>query len=100
MFLHIGENLLLAKREIIAILKWETEQERNSNTLLFKRLQEEKETVYVDKEAGKTKSLIMTDHIVYLSPISCHTLKRRGNDILSLERNILAEAEQEQEQAE
>ena len=38
MFLHIGDNILLAKKDIIAILNWETERERNSNMFFFKSI--------------------------------------------------------------
>ena len=79
MFLHIGDNILLAKKDIIAILNWETEQERNSNMAFFRRLQQEKRNIITCKDKNKIKSLILTGDTVYLSPISCQTLKKRGD---------------------
>ena len=78
MFLHIGDNILLAKKDIIAILNWETERERNSNMFFFKSIQQEKKPVLTCMDKDKIKSLVLTDTAVYLSPISCQTLKKRG----------------------
>ncbi len=78
MFLHIGDNILLAKKDIIAILNWETEQERRANMLFYKNLQQEKKKVFSCKDKEKIKSLILTENAVYLSPISSQTLKKRG----------------------
>ena len=78
MFLHIGDNILLAKKDIIAILNWETERERNSNMFFFKSIQQEKKPVFTCKDKEKIKSLVLTDAAVYLSPISWQPLKKRG----------------------
>lgn len=78
MFLHIGDNILLAKKDIIAILNWETEKERNTNMAFFKNLQQEKKTIFTCKDKDKIKSLVLTEDGVYLSPISSQTLKKRG----------------------
>ena len=78
MFLHIGDNKKKKKKDIIAILNWETEKERNANMSFFKRLQQDKKIICTCKEQDKVKSLVMTGETVYLSPISSQTLKKRG----------------------
>ncbi len=79
MFLHIGDNILLAKKDIIFILNWETEQERNANISFFKNLQQEKKPIFSCKDKDKIKSLVLTENAVFLSPISSQTLKKRGD---------------------
>lgn len=78
MFLHIGDNILLAKKDIIVILNWETEKERNANMSFYKGLQQEKKIICTCKDKDKIKSLVMTEDAAYLSPISSQTLKKRG----------------------
>lgn len=79
MFLHIGDNFLLDKREIIAILDWETDRERNANMGFYKAWKEKQKPVYVCRKEDEVKSLILTDRQIYLSAISCQTLKKRAD---------------------
>ena len=46
MFLHIGDNILLAKKDIIAILNWETDKERNANMSFYKSFQQRKKPIF------------------------------------------------------
>ena len=81
MFLHIGDNFMLMKKDIIAILDWETERERNANMLFYKHWQEQKQPIFACRDENQIKSLVLTDNQVYLSAISCQTLKKRANQI-------------------
>lgn len=79
MFLHIGDNILLAKKDIIAILNWETDKERNANMSFYKSFQQRKKPIFTCKDQDKVKSLILTEDALYLSPISSQTLKKRSD---------------------
>ncbi len=77
MFLHLGNNYMVRKDKIIAILDMETTKNsqisRNflSNILKNNRVQR-------ISEVGKEKSIIITDDSFYLSPITSSTLQKRS----------------------
>lgn len=81
MFLHIGDNFMLMKKDIIAILDWETDRERNANLVFYKNWKEQKKPIFACREESQIKSLVLTDQQIYLSAISCQTLKKRANQM-------------------
>lgn len=79
MFIHIGDNLLLEQKDIIAILEWETEEDRNVNIGFYQHWLAEEKPVVFCREKDKIKSLVLTDDKIYFSAISCQTLKKRSD---------------------
>ncbi|AQS57765.1 extracellular matrix regulator RemB [Desulforamulus ferrireducens] len=80
MFLHLGGDVVVLKKDIIAILDSRT---KNSATT--------KEFIEIAKDEGfikpisnqeKEKSFIITTKEIFVSPISCTTLKKRADNIL------------------
>jgi len=81
MYLHLGNNQMIRKDKVIAILNLETVNNNEINRRFFNKVKENYkiENVYSD---GKEKSFILADNLCYLSPISSFTLLKRadGND--------------------
>ena len=84
MFLHLGNNVMVRKDKIIAIIDVETGS-NNRITKSFINNQENKKIKIISEEA-KEKSYIITDDCIYLSPISSSTLfKRSVNPVTEME---------------
>ncbi|MFJ5624459.1 extracellular matrix regulator RemB [Peribacillus loiseleuriae] len=80
MYLHIGEDILVKTDEVIAILD---KNLLNSSPIMEEFLQERAE-VTQNLAKSSIKSIIITNAMVYYSPLASATLKRR-----SLQRTIL-----------
>lgn len=78
MFLHLGNNFMLRKDKIIAILDLETTV--NNNLVVQNLLNDvlKKGEARLISEENKEKSLVITDDGFYLSPISSVTLQKRS----------------------
>ncbi|MDR3540815.1 MAG: DUF370 domain-containing protein [Desulfosporosinus sp.] len=77
MYLHLGGDVLIKKDKVIAIIDLETTAKSHINDKLITNLDHEKLN-YV-AEAGKEKTLIITNNGYYLSPISSTTLYKRSS---------------------
>ncbi len=80
MFLHLGENVVIPQKEVIAILDMESVNSIDSDRFL--RISDEDGFVKrINKE--NPKSIVLTERdkksIIYLSPISSVTLVKRSN---------------------
>ncbi|MFJ7978072.1 extracellular matrix regulator RemB [Peribacillus sp. JNUCC 23] len=80
MYLHIGEDILVKTDEVIAILD---KNLLNSSPTMEEFLQKKAE-VTRNLAKGSIKSIVITNTVVYYSPLASATLKRR-----SLQRTIL-----------
>ncbi|MGI5902372.1 MAG: extracellular matrix regulator RemB [Desulfitobacteriia bacterium] len=78
MFLHLGNNFMLRKDKIIAILDLETTV--NNNLVVQNLINDvlKKGEARLISEENKEKSLVITDDGFYLSPISSVTLQKRS----------------------
>ncbi len=77
MFLHIGADVVVSMRRVIAILDLKSSRQAEATREFLSWAQTQKRVV--DVASGETKSLILTDAEVYLSPISSLTLKKRAD---------------------
>ncbi|MGB9803829.1 extracellular matrix regulator RemB [Desulfofundulus sp.] len=83
MFLHLGGDVIIPKKDIIAILNFRA---RNSAiTREFLELARGEKSIHVIAEKGKEKSFVLTREQVFVSPISCSTLKKRAAMLISAE---------------
>jgi regulator of extracellular matrix RemA (YlzA/DUF370 family) len=83
MFLHLGNNYMVSKDKVIAILDMET----TSSSPISKDFLNDVLTnnqVYNICDGGKEKSLIITNEGLYLSPISSLTLLKRSNSVVQI----------------
>lgn len=79
MFLHLGENYMIAKKEIVLIgnLESTTLSEYTKEFINIAR----EEGFVIDYSMGNPKSFVLTDETIYLSLISSNTLSKRMKDI-------------------
>lgn len=79
MFLHLGGNVIVPTKEIVAII--DIEQNIGSDTIDFLEIAKD-EGFVIDISSGNPKSFIITSakaqNSIYISPISSVTLKKRS----------------------
>lgn len=76
MFLHLGNDQVISGDQIIAILNLE-EHDAGQFEKLIETAQQARQLTNIGKN-GKKKALVLCNDRVYLSPISSHTLYKRG----------------------
>lgn len=82
MFIHLGGDTLVSSKKIVAILNAEHTMGANT-TKEFIKLETGKGSI-IELDGDNYKSIIITDHYVYLSPISSLTLKKRAGFVAEL----------------
>jgi len=85
MFLHLGGNTVVSRRDIIAILDVKTE--KSPVTGEFIEIAKDEGFIRNIAPKEKAKSFVITDDQIYLSPISCTTLKKRSNSTVMLDKD-------------
>jgi len=75
MFLHIGENKSLDRKDIIAIFDMDSATINGTTRNFLKKMQTENKVKDVSGKLPKT--MILTEDTLYLSNISSKTLKER-----------------------
>lgn len=80
MFLHLGGDIVVLKKDIIAILDARTKN--SAVTREFIDIAKDEGFIQPISNADKEKSLVITSKEIYISPISCTTLKKRSDNIL------------------
>ncbi|MGF7186433.1 hypothetical protein GGQ84_002535 [Desulfitispora alkaliphila] len=78
MFLHIGGDVAVPIKQIIAIVNVETGLKRGATQEYF-QIAEEEGFLERTTQNEKIKSYVITDEKVFLSPISSFTLLKRAN---------------------
>ncbi|RKO65507.1 extracellular matrix regulator RemB [Desulfofundulus salinus] len=80
MFLHLGGDVIIPKKDVIAILN--VRAQNSPITREFLEIVRSEKTVQIIAEKGKEKSYVLTREQIYVSPISCSTLKKRAEAII------------------
>jgi extracellular matrix regulatory protein B len=83
MFVHLGGEVMVRSREIVAIINSENSMGAQSTREFLKNAREK--GAIQEMEPNNFKSMVVTDHTVYLSPISALTLRKRAGFISELE---------------
>lgn len=78
MYIHIGEDINIQVRDIIAILDKES---INDSTLAQEFFSHHNDKL-LNLAKGSFKSVIITSTKVYLSPIASNTLKKRSQQMM------------------
>lgn len=74
MFIHIGENMIVRSRDVVAILD---RQLLDSSSIVNEFLKKRSHQL-IELANGDTKSIIVTIDKIYYSPLSSNTLKKRA----------------------
>lgn len=78
MFLHIGNDVVVLKKDVVAIL--EMDSDSSAITKEFLEIAKDEGFIEYISEKDKGKSYLITTNKIYLSPISCATLKKRSDN--------------------
>lgn len=76
MIIHLGGEVTVLMKDIVAILKWKKEDRTEITNTFFHRAFANGEVVLIDEASAQ--SCVITSDRVYLSPISPATLKKRA----------------------
>jgi hypothetical protein len=76
MFLHLGGDVVVPKKDIIAILDHRTRL--SPATKEFLEIAKDEGFIKKISQSDKNKSYIVTTKEIYISPISCITLRKRS----------------------
>ncbi len=86
MFLHLGSNVSISSREIIAIFDLTTTN--SSDTRSFLQTAQD-EGFLIEPIEGEPKSFVLTAKQIYLSPIASLTLRKRLSSLDTLDEDDL-----------
>ncbi|SDY34293.1 MULTISPECIES: extracellular matrix regulator RemB [Salimicrobium] len=76
MFIHIGEGNIVKSEEVVAIIDCELLSSSTiTEEMVFNR---RKEKQVVETEGYEPKAMVVTEEVLYFSPLSVATLKKRG----------------------
>lgn len=84
MFLHLGGDVIVPKKDVIAIIDLKQPYKSKINNEFIRIAGDEGFSKQVC-EPDKIKSFIVTTDNIYYSPISSATLKKRADDMISEE---------------
>jgi len=85
MFLHVGTDVVVSLKRVVAILDLKSAGSTDSTREFIAQLKAKKRIT--DISGGDAKSLVLTEEEAFLSPISSLTLKKRC-DFLSNNSNL------------
>lgn len=83
MFLHLGGDKIVPKKDIVAILDYK----KGHSAINREFIQIARDEGFVENISApdKEKSYVITTEKIYISPISCNTLKKRSRETMSLD---------------
>lgn len=87
MFLHLGGDKIIPKKDIIAIMNY-----KKGNSVINKDfIQVAQDEGFIENisELDKEKSYVITNEKVYISSISCNTLKKRAREVFVLNESTV-----------
>jgi extracellular matrix regulatory protein B len=82
MYIHIGEEVLVKSKDIIAILDKDSVHSSND---IKEFLQHHAETTQ-NLSKNSFKSIVVTSGKIYLSPLASTTLKKRSNQLYVIDQ--------------
>ena len=78
MFIHLGENTVITDKNILGIFDMDTSTVNKATRDYLSKAEKDKKIKYVSYDLPK--SFIVTDDIVYVSPINTATLNKRARN--------------------
>jgi len=83
MYLHLGGDICVPTKDIVAVMDMETSSTSKITREFFKHIQKNSEVVSVNEDLPKSYVIVNKNGVttVYISPISSQTLVKRANNI-------------------
>ena len=82
MYIHLGGERVISSRELVAIFDISIEASSKISKQFVERMLATKKLVQIGEE--EAKSIVVTEHTVYYSPISSGTLRKRCHTFYEL----------------
>ena len=76
MFIHLGENTVITDKNVIGIFDMDTSTVNKATRDYLSKAEKEKRIKYVSFDLPK--SFVVTDDVIYVSPINTATLNKRA----------------------
>lgn len=85
MFLHLGNDIVVSQRDIVAILDLDTTSISKITRIFLDRAQKSGKVIDVSEELPKSYVIVgdKEEFRLYVSPISAQTLTKRANQVFS-----------------
>ena len=83
MFLHLGGDVVVPKKDVVVIIN--TRARQSQATKEFISIADGEGFIKNISDQNKEKSYVVTMKEIFISPISCTTLKKRSDHRLELE---------------
>ncbi|ARK28398.1 extracellular matrix regulator RemB [Halalkalibacter krulwichiae] len=93
MFIHLGGDVIIRAKDIIAILNWDVQEQSAITSVYLKEEVKKKKKIIISDDY--IKSIVLTDDAVYYSPVSSLTLNRRAQGLAIMDLNVELEEELE-----
>ncbi|MBP2002364.1 hypothetical protein J2Z69_003436 [Paenibacillus shirakamiensis] len=81
MYIHLGGEKIISSTELVAIFDISIEKSSKISKQFVTHAIKEKQVIYISEE--ESKSIVVTKKVVYYSPISSATLKKRANHFVA-----------------
>ncbi|WP_227936891.1 extracellular matrix regulator RemB [Alkalihalobacillus deserti] len=91
MFIHLGGDVIIRSKDIIAILNWDVQEQSQVTGTHLKEEEKRKKKIIISKDY--IKSVVLTNDEIYYSPVSSLTLNRRAQGQALLDMNVETEEE-------
>lgn len=78
MFLHLGSDVVVLKERVIGIFNLEISGSAQSTRDFLALARAEGRLIEITENDAEGKSVVVTDRVVYISPISALTLQKRA----------------------
>lgn len=82
MYIHLGGEKVISSKELVAIFDISIEKSSKISKQFMANMLDSKQMVQISEE--EAKSIVVTEHTVYYSPISSATLKKRCNSFYEM----------------
>lgn len=82
MYIHLGGEKVISSKELVAIFDISIEKSSKISKQFIAEMQDSRQMEQISDE--EAKSIVVTEHTVYYSPISSATLKKRCSSIYEL----------------
>lgn len=86
MYIHLGDEIVIQTKQVIAILDYQVYTSSPINEEVLKIVQKTDDYIQIGNE--HTKSIVVTNDKIYLSPLAPNTLKRRAQFIKDFESEL------------
>ncbi len=93
LFIHVGGDIILRTKDIIAILNQDIREQASVTTQFLKAEERRKKKTVIS--ADYIKSIIVTNHEIFYSPVSTLTLNKRALGKAMIDQSLDREEEVE-----